>query len=173
MKTELFAACYYRIKLINIKMLHFIKNLPGHVVGIRATGEVDKEDYEKVFIPRMEELVKHQGEINYLLVLETDVRNFSVAAWLEDFKLGLKNFKKWKKVAFVTDQKGVELLTDISRHFIPGESKGYRLSELNEAIEWVSKMDRHEYEEIRIGEVRENIDLESSNIGQGPKGENL
>src|SRR5579872_7130271 len=154
-------------------MLQFIKNLPSYVVGIRATGEVDKEDYEKVLIPRMEEMVKHQGEINYLLVLETDVRNFGIAAWLADFKLGLENFKRWKKVAIVTDQKGLEWLTYISRHFIPGESRGYKLSELNEAIDWVSKTNHHEYEEIRIGEVQENIDLESSNIGQGPKGENL
>ena len=44
-------------------MLQFIKDLPDHVVGIRATGEVDKEDYEKVLIPRMEELVRRQGEI--------------------------------------------------------------------------------------------------------------
>jgi hypothetical protein len=159
--------------LINIKMLQFIKDLPDHVVGIRATGEVNKEDYERVLIPRMEELVKRQGEINYLLVLETDVQNFSLAAWFEDFKLGLKNFKKWEKVAIVTDQKGVERLTDISGHFIPGESRGYKLSELNEAIEWVSKPHRHEYEEITVGEIRENIDLESSNKGQGPKGENL
>ncbi len=105
-------------------MLQFIKDLPGHVVGIRATGEVNKDDYERVLIPRMEELIKRQGEINYLLVLETDVQNFSVAAWLEDFKLGLKNFSKWNKVAIVTDQKSVEWLTDISRHFIPGESRG-------------------------------------------------
>jgi len=154
-------------------MLQFIKDLPNHVVGIRATGEVNKEDYKKVLIPRMEELARRQGEIDYLLVLETDVQNFSAAAWFEDLKLGLKNFSKWRKVAIVTDQEGVEWLTDISRHFIPGESRGYKLSELNDAIEWVSETDHHEYEEITIGEVRENIDLESSNIGQGPKGENL
>ncbi|HZX59413.1 MAG TPA: STAS/SEC14 domain-containing protein [Mucilaginibacter sp.] len=154
-------------------MLQFIKNLPDHVVGIRAIDEVDKEDYEKVLIPRMEELVERQGEINYLLVLETDVQNFSVAAWFEDFKLGLKNFRKWNKVAIVTDQKGVEWLADISRHLIPGESRGFKLSELSEAIEWVSKTPHHEYEEITVGEVRENIDLESSNKGQGPSGENL
>ena len=154
-------------------MLQFIKDLPAHVIGIRATGEVNKKDYDEVLIPKMDELVKRQGEINYLLVLETDVQNFSVAAWFEDLKLALKNFTKWNKVAIVTDQKGVEWLSQVSRHFIPGESRGYKLNELNEAIKWVSKTDRHEYEEITIGEVRENIDLVSSNKGQGPKGENL
>jgi hypothetical protein len=154
-------------------MLQFIKDLPNHVVGIRATGEVNKEDYEKVLIPRMEELARRQGEVDYLLVLETDVQNFSAAAWFEDLKLGLKNFTRWRKVAIVTDQKSVIWFSDMFSHLIPGYSRGYQLSELNEAIQWVSETDHHEYEEIRIGEVRENIDLESSNIGQGPKGENL
>ncbi len=88
-------------------MLQFIKDLPDHVIGIRATGEVNKEDYVKVLIPRMEELVRRQGEIDYLLVLETDVQNFSVAAWMEDFKLGLKEFPaSGRKSAIVTDQNG-------------------------------------------------------------------
>jgi len=154
-------------------MLQFIKDLPGHVVGIRAIGEVTKEDYENVLIPHMEELVKKEGEINYLLVLETSVQNFSAASWWADFKLGLKNFTKWRKIAVVTDQKSVEWLSDALTHFIPGESRGFRLSELNEAIDWVSSEDEHEHAEISIDEVRSENALRSSNKGQGPAGENL
>lgn len=155
-------------------MLQFIKDLPDHVVGIRATGEVDKKDYQEVLIPRMEELAKRQGEINYLLVLETDVTNFSAAAWWQDFKLGLKHFAQWKKVAIVTDQKGVEWLTDTASHFIPGHSRGFRLSELNDAIDWVST-DEHEHEhaDISIDQLREENLIRTSNKGQGPAGEDL
>jgi hypothetical protein len=154
-------------------MLQFINDLPNHVIGIRAIGEVSKDDYEKVLIPRMEDLAKREGEINYLLVLETDVQHFSIAAWLQDFKLGLKNFTKWNKVAIVTDQKSVEWLTDLSSHFIPGEARGYRLFELNDAIKWVSDEGNHEHEEISIGAVKQNLDMRSSNKGQGPAGEDL
>jgi hypothetical protein len=155
-------------------MLQFISDLPDHVVGILATGEVNKNDYERVLIPRMEEFVRLQGQINYLLVLETDIQNFSAAAWWEDFKLGLKNFTKWKKVAVVTDQKGVEWFSDAFRHFIPGDSKGYKLSELEDAIRWVSEsIVDHEYETISAGDVLEGIRARSSNIGQGPSVENL
>lgn len=154
-------------------MLQFIKDLPDNVIGIRATGEVNKDDYEKVLIPRMEEMSKRQGEINYLLVLETNVQNFSAAAWWQDFRLGLKNFGKWKKVAIVTDQKSVEWLTDVAKHFIPGQSRGYNLSELNEAIAWISSEDTHEKEEISVDEVKEANAIRTSNKGQGPAGENL
>ncbi|HTI58662.1 STAS/SEC14 domain-containing protein [Mucilaginibacter sp.] len=154
-------------------MLQFINDLPGNVVGIYATGEVNKEDYERVLIPRMEELAEKQGEISYLLVLETDVQNFSAAAWWQDFKLGMKNFSKWKKIAIVTDQKGVEWFTDFFKHFIPGESRGYPLSELNEAIDWVSHDEEPEHAEISSDNVKENVANRASNKGQGPAGENL
>jgi hypothetical protein len=155
-------------------MLHFINDLPDHVVGILATGEVDKDDYERILIPHMKELVKHQGEINYLLVLETDVQNFTAAAWWEDFKLGLKNFTKWNKIAVVTDQASVEWFSDVFRHFIPGESRGYKLTELPEAIAWISEKHEDEFHDmVSVSSVLEEIQSRSSNKGQGPAGENL
>jgi len=155
-------------------MLQFIKDLPDHVVGIRAIGEVDKEDYQKVLIPRMEELAERQGKINYLLVLETDVTNFSALAWWQDFRLGLKHFSQWKKVAIVTDQKGVQWITDTASHFIPGESRGYALSELDEAIKWVSEDEEHlEHADISVNDLKAQNAQRSSNKNQGPAGENL
>lgn len=156
-------------------MLQFINDLPDYVVGIRATGEVNKDDYERVLLPRMDDLVKKQGKINYLLVLETDVQNFSVASWWEDFKLGLKNFTRWNRIAVVTDQKSVEWFSDVFRHFIPGESKGYRLSELDEAIRWISAPESQNEgdTEISLANVKEENAGRSSNKEQGPAGENL
>jgi hypothetical protein len=156
-------------------MLQFINDLPDYVVGIHAIGEVTKEDYEKVLLPRINDLVKRQGEINYLLVLETDVKNFSAGSWWEDLKLGLKNFKKWNKIAVVTDQKSVEWFSDIFRFFIIGKSKGFRLIELDKAIQWISEKDDrfHGYETISAGQILEEIEMRSSNKGQGPSGENL
>ena len=119
-------------------MLQYINDLPPHVVGIRATGEVTKDDMEKVLIPRIDELIARQGEIDYLLVLQTDVSNFTLSAWWEDIKLGLKNFTKWNKIAVVTDQKGVEWFSDVFRFFVPGKSKGFALNELDEAVAWIS-----------------------------------
>src|SRR6478735_9181109 len=101
--------CICKRKLI---MLQFINDLEPHVVGIHAIGEVTKEDLEKVLLPRIDELVARQGEINYLLVLETDVSNWTAGAWWDDIKMGLKNFTKWNKIAVVSDQKGVQWFTN-------------------------------------------------------------
>jgi len=157
-------------------MLRYINDLPKHVIGIHAVGEVSKEDYEKVLIPRMEELVARQGEINYLLILETEVGNFTAGAWWDDFKLGLKHFTKWNKIAIVTDQKMVEWLSDAFTVFIPGKSKGFPMSELDAAIKWVSEKEPGEQVPADLPTDNKSLEPEletSSNKGQGPAGENL
>ncbi|MVN92702.1 SpoIIAA family protein [Mucilaginibacter aquatilis] len=121
-------------------MLQFINDLPDNVVGIHAIGEVTKDDLEKVLIPKLDDLVKRQGEIHYILVLETDVKNFTAGAWWDDIKVGLKHFTKWKKIAIVTDQKAVEWFTsNVFRFMAPGQSKGFPLGQLDEAVKWVTE----------------------------------
>jgi len=159
-------------------MLRYIKDLPDHVIGIHAAGEVSKDDYEKVLIPRLEELVARQGEINYLLVLETDIGNFTAGAWWDDFKLGLKHFSRWNKIAVVTDQKLVEWFSDAFRLFIPGKSKGFPMAELDAAIDWVSEQDADDKVDKQTMLPNDNDEVDpvlenSSNKGQGPAGENL
>lgn len=119
-------------------MLTIIHGLPEHVLGVTASGEITKSDMDTTLLPGLDALVAKYDAIYYLLVLETSVGNFTAGSWLEDVKAGLKNFSKWKKIAVVTDQSGVEKFTDAFSIFVPGESKGYKLSELEEAKQWVS-----------------------------------
>lgn len=119
-------------------MLKVIENLPDHVFGVRAIGEVDKAEIEAVLLPGLQNLVNKYEEIYYLLVLETSVKNFTAGFWWEDMKAGIKHFTKWKKIAVVTDEKAVELISDAFSFGIPGEAKGYTKAEEVEAIGWVS-----------------------------------
>ena len=120
-------------------MFSIITDLPNTVVGVKATGTVDKDDFEKVLIPALQELSDRTGKINYLLLLETDISNFTFGAWIDDAKMGLKHLTKWHRVAIVTDQKGVEKFSNIFSFVVPGEYKGYPLSELTIAKKWVSE----------------------------------
>ncbi|SDH14254.1 STAS/SEC14 domain-containing protein [Mucilaginibacter gossypii] len=119
-------------------MLQLINHLPANVVGVRASGEVTRADMENVLLPAIDQLAEREGEINYLLVLDTNVQNFTLAAWWNDLKLGLKNFTKWNRIAVVSEQKGVEWFTDLFKFLIPGKSRGFTHDELSEAIVWVS-----------------------------------
>lgn len=121
-------------------MLQIIENLPSHVVGARATGEVTKEDYETKLIPAVERATKAHDKINFIMVLETDIQNFTVAAWMHDAYMSLKNYNNWKRVATVSDQKIADKLTDALKYVFPGDAKGFTVDEMEQAIKWVSSV---------------------------------
>ena len=123
-------------------MLQLIPDLPPHVVGLRATGEVTSQDLETVAIPAVDALVARNGGIHYLLVLETSVKNWDFGAWMSDSKLGLKYFTKWHRMAIVTDEEGVQKVTDAISAFVPGGvAKGFSMAQLEDAKAWVSLHD--------------------------------
>jgi hypothetical protein len=120
-------------------MITVMSDLPAYVAGFKARGEVSKEDYEGVLIPRIEEVYKAHGHIHFLFVLETEVGNFTTAAWWKDLMVGLEHFSKWKKMAIVSDQKAVEKISSLISPILPGETKGFSLRELEAAKSWVAQ----------------------------------
>lgn len=119
-------------------MLQILTDMPASVVAVRAVGEVTKEDYDTKLLPAVESVAKEFKEINFLFVLETDLQNFTPAAWMRDAWMSLKNYTKWNKVAVVSDQKFVQKLSDMLRYVFPGEAKGFSFEELQQAKEWVA-----------------------------------
>jgi hypothetical protein len=119
-------------------MLQKLTDMPPFVAGFRATGEVTKQDYDATLVPEIERVDKQHGHIHFLMVLETPVKNFNIGAWLQDAWQGLKHYRGWKKIAIVTDEKGVEKFTDIVSAVVPGKAKGFSLMQLAEAKTWVT-----------------------------------
>ena len=120
-------------------MLTEITDLPENIFGVRATREVDATDLKDVLLPGLERTAERFGEIRYLLVLETEVKNFTAGAWVQDAKAGLQNFTKWKKIAIVSSEKAVEWFSDVFTVATPGSSKGFKPEELEEAKLWLSE----------------------------------
>ncbi|MFD2581755.1 STAS/SEC14 domain-containing protein [Pedobacter vanadiisoli] len=122
-------------------MLTEITGLPDHIFGVRATGEVTSDDIKSVLITGLKRTASRFKEIRYLLVLETDVKNFTAGAWVQDVKAGLQNFNRWKKIAVVSAEKGVEWFTDVFTLATPRKSKGFKPDELEEAKNWLNAED--------------------------------
>ncbi len=120
-------------------MISIIQDLPSHVVGVRATNEVNADEMKNVLLPALQKKIDEVGEINYLLVLDTDVSNWTAGAWLQDMKAGLLHFTKWNRIAVVTDQKAVEKFTDLFTLVVPGKAKGFTHAELEQAKTWVAE----------------------------------
>ncbi|REG96093.1 SpoIIAA family protein [Flavobacterium aquicola] len=120
-------------------MIQLESNTPSNVAAFRATGEVTKEDYENVVIPEVERVISSIGHINFLLYLDTAIENFTAGAWVQDALLGLKNIAKWNRAAIVTDSDTAITFTNGFSYFVPGEFKGFKKEQYNEAVTWVSE----------------------------------
>lgn len=117
-------------------MITIIEDAPQNVAAFRADGEITKEDFDRTVFPHVEKKVETYNELNYLLYLNTDLDNFTAAAWFQDVLLGIKNLAKWNRAAIVTDKKGVQNFTDIFSVLMPGEFKSFPKEDLANALFW-------------------------------------
>ena len=108
-----------------------------NIVAFRALAEVTKDDFLTAVVPAVEHLVKQTNEINFLLVLDTDIQNFTAGAWLQDGLLGLKHLGKWNRAAIVTDTDEIISFTNGFSYIVPGEFRGYKKIDFNKALNWV------------------------------------
>ena len=119
-------------------MITRIENLPSNMVGFIAKDAITEKDFTDLVMPAVKELVDRTGKLNYLLVLETPLSNFTVGAWLKDAAMGIKHLLKWNRAAIVSDTESIRTFTDLFSILIPGEFKGFEKSELQTAIDWTS-----------------------------------
>ncbi|MXV52134.1 DUF4126 family protein [Pedobacter sp. HMF7647] len=120
-------------------MIEQFNDLPSNAAGFRATGQVTKDDYEKVVIPAINDLISRTGKINFLLFIDTELPNFSLGAWFNDLKLGLQNFSKWNRIAIVSNYDLVKYFSDAFTAIVPGQSKGFKTADLEYAKLWIAE----------------------------------
>lgn len=119
-------------------MVELLKDFPPHVAAYRAVGKVNKEEYEQVVMARVDEVAAKYGKINFLVLLQTDMGNYSFAALADYLKVSFEHFSKWNRMAIVTDQHWLGTAYEILSKFVHGEIKGYELKDFEEAKKWVS-----------------------------------
>ena len=110
---------------------------PANVAAFRAIGEVTADDYKNILVPAVTELVNKIEEINFLFLIDTEIKNFTAAAWMEDALLGIKNIGKWNRTAIVTDSDNAINFTKAFSYLVPGEFRGYKKAAYHEALKWV------------------------------------
>lgn len=120
-------------------MILHLKDLPINIVGFKAIGEITEKDFVENVMPKVKALIDKTDKLNYLLVLETSLKNFTFGAWMKDAVMGIKHFTKWNRAAIVTDKEAIRMFTNFFSYLMPGEFKGFEHKDLQKAIDWVSE----------------------------------
>jgi hypothetical protein len=119
-------------------MIQLLPNLPGQVVGIVASGQVDASDYETIIIPAIEATLKAHGRVRILYQLDTSFTGFTPGAMWDDMKVGVAHLKAWEKIAIVTDLDWIAGAIRIFGFVMPCPVKDFLNEEFEEAVNWIS-----------------------------------
>ena len=123
-------------------MIRQLNDVPANMVAFSAEGEVNEDDFKNTVFPAVEKLVAQTDKLNYLLVIDTPLKNFSAGAWLQDMLLGVKQLTKWERIAILSDSETLNSFTDMFSVLVPGEFKGFKKEEYALAVQWVSEGER-------------------------------
>ncbi|WP_207426148.1 STAS/SEC14 domain-containing protein [Pedobacter sp. SYSU D00535] len=119
-------------------MVELLTDFPPHVAAYKASGAVSKEEYRALVMSRVDEVAAEFGHINFLVYLETDMDNYSLAAFFDYLKISFKHFSKWNRMAIVTNETWLRKAYDLLSPLVHGEIRTYRLQDIDVAREWVS-----------------------------------
>lgn len=118
-------------------MIEPLENLPDGVIGFRAVGTIEPDDYKDVLDPAIDAATQGGEKVRLVYVIGDDFDRYTVGALWQDSKLGAgHNIRSWERVAFVTNHDWLGHAAALFAPVIPGEIKVFPLEEQDAAVAW-------------------------------------
>ena len=118
--------------------MELIDGLPDNVVGVRAIGEVEDDDYDDVLDPAIHDRLSRHDKIRLLYVLGPEFTGYDAEAMWDDTKLGLKTFNSYERMGIVTDATWVRRSVKAFGWLIPGDVRVFHVDQLDAARTWIA-----------------------------------
>ena len=120
-------------------MIAIMQETEGRAFVVKATESLTSQDYEKIFIPQLKQLIDKFGKIRVVLYLDENFTGWELGAAWDDAVFGIQHRHDFEKVAVVSDKKWVEWATKIGSYFMDGQVATYTLAEFKDAVAWVKQ----------------------------------
>lgn len=120
-------------------MIEELQDMPAGVSGIRVSGRVGAEDFEK-FKPTLNRMLGAE-EVRFVEVIGPDYQGFGPGGLLADVKQGfsnLKHLRAFRRIAVVSDKEWVAHTMHALGWMIPGEMKMFGIDDLEAAKAWAA-----------------------------------
>ncbi|MGK7954077.1 MAG: STAS/SEC14 domain-containing protein [Crocosphaera sp.] len=119
-------------------MIKFLSSKKDSVLFLEAEGKVTGDDYQLAIIPALENKLKQHQKIRLLYELGNHFSGFDLLGIWEDFKLGLKHWSDFEKIALVSDIQWIRIVTKLFGWILPYPVKVFHNDKLSQAEEWIS-----------------------------------
>lgn len=120
-------------------MIEVMQGLPDGALGFIARGRVTSAEYRAIKTPRIEAAFALNRELRVLWLMGADFRSFAPGAVWQDVTLGLCHWRRWERIALVTDTPWLRGLAHSLGFLIPGRFRLFHLRELQPARHWISE----------------------------------
>jgi hypothetical protein len=118
-------------------MLERIDDLNAGLTGLRATGTVTVEDYERVVIPMLENARREGRRLRFLFQFDSGFDGFTAGAAWKDLKVGWKYLRLFERCAVASDRDWIQAGATVVGAVLPCPVRVFGTSELEKAIEWL------------------------------------
>ncbi|HSC89329.1 MAG TPA: STAS/SEC14 domain-containing protein [Polyangiaceae bacterium] len=121
-------------------MLERLEGLPAGIVGIKASGIVHKDEYERELEPLFAAAKKEGRRFKLLYQLAPGFEAITPAAAMSDGKMGLRHVKQLEACAVVSDMSWLTGALELTRFLIPCPVRSFSNASFGEAVSWLSSV---------------------------------
>ena len=122
-------------------MVERMTDMPAGTLGFRVTGDVRREDYDRVLVPELRAAMEAGDGLRTLYLIE-GLDDMEAGALWADTKLGVdmgvRHRGDWERSAIVTDISWMVHAMKVFGWMVPGETRVYPVAELDAAKAWVA-----------------------------------
>ncbi len=118
-------------------MIETLKDFPDNVAAFVCHGQVTQRDYATVLVPAVEKMLAQHDKVRLYYETASDFAGIEPGAVWADTKVGIEHWRRWERVAVVTDVEWIRLTTKMFGFVMPGELKVFSTSEARQAHEWI------------------------------------
>lgn len=122
-------------------MVVSFKSIELHEVGkyihLKITGKLTTKDYD-FFVPEIDNCIERHGKVNMLIEL-VDFEGWTLGAFWEDTKFGVRHFNDIARLAIVGNQEWEKNMSSFLRVFTLAKVKYFDAQDFQKAEAWVNE----------------------------------
>lgn len=116
---------------------HVLEHRRQQLLGIRASGKLTVDDYDRVLTPRLDAAVREFGIVRALFYMDRDFEGWAPSAAWANTKLDVQHRRDLEKVAIVGAPGWEQWCVRFAGLLMKGELRTFRADSLQVAWNWI------------------------------------
>ena len=116
-------------------MIETVQTDTPKILGFKMCGKLHDEDY-KTFVPEFDAAIAAEGKVRLFAQFD-DFHGWDLPAAWDDFKVGMKHYRDFERIAMVGDRKWEAWMARLCKPFTKASVRYFDASEIDEAWAWL------------------------------------